>query len=196
MTEKTEITCFFYDDLNLMPPENPQFSLSDQPVLELSAQQVLIQQGEYSHSIFWLLEGLIRAVYTNASGKEYTKEFFWDGDVIFQPRSLLTTEPLPYSLVALERCCYQRLSVQQYWALVDTELQWQRYHQRLLTTHLINKERKEEFLLLHSPRQRVELFNQYFPWLIKRVPDYILATYLGITPISYSRIKKRLNLSY
>lgn len=184
-----------YDDLNLPPPPHPKFNLQDQTVLELGAQQALIRQGDISHSIYWLEKGLVRAVFSDDTGKEFTKEFFWEGDIIFQPRSLLTGEPLPYGMLTLESCRYRQLSIEHYLEFVQTDPQWQQYHQRMLTLHLINKERKEEFLLLNSPEKRVIRFNQNFPWLIKRVPDYILASYLGMTAISYSRIKKRLRLS-
>ena len=180
-----------YDDLNLPPPPHPEFNLQDQTLLELEAQQALIRQGDISHSIYWLEKGLVRAVFSDDTGKE----FFWEGDIIFQPRSLLTDEPLPYSMLALEACRYRQLSIERYLEFVRTDPQWQQYHQRILTLHLINRERKEEFLLLNSPEKRVIRFNQNFAWLIKRVPDYILASYLGMTPISYSRIKKRLGLS-
>lgn len=183
----------FYDDLNLPPPELDTLKITDLPLLQLKAQQSLIRQGEHSHSVYWLERGLIRALFTDHTGKEFTKEFFWEGDIILQPRSVLTGDPLPYSMVALEECFYRQISVQQYLELTKRSQQWLEYHQAILTCHLINKERKEEFLLLNSPEQRVIRFDLAFPWLIKRVPDYIVASYLGMTPISYSRIKKRLN---
>lgn len=179
---------FRYDDLDLPPPEDLQL-----PERTLAAQQELIAQGEVSQHIYWLHEGLIRAVFTDLQGRSYTKEFFWQGDVVMLVRSLLTREPLPYSLIALENCRYSQLPLTDYRQRIAQDPAWQQYHQRLLEVHLINKERKEEFLLLNTPEQRVVSFHQLFPWLIVRVPDYVLASYLGMTPISYSRIKKRLN---
>lgn len=185
-------TFLFYDDLNLPPPDSSEFSLATEPVARLDAQQTLVRQGDVSNSIYWLDKGLIRAVFMNDNGKEFTKEFFWEGDIILQPRSLLTGEPLPYSMISLEACQYRQISTQRYSELIRTSPEWLHYHQTLLAIHLINKEKKEEFLLLNSPEQRVIRFGQSFPWLIQRVPDYIVASYLGMTAISYSRIKKRL----
>ncbi len=182
----------FYDDLNIPPPVTDTLLLKEQPVLKLREQQVLVAQGEVSHSVYWLEQGLVRAVFTDENGKEITKEFFWEGDIILQPRSLLTGEPLPYSIVTLEPCHYRMISISEYLQAVERSLDWQQYHQRLLEIHLVNKERKEEFLLLNSPEKRVARFGETFPWLINRIPDYIVASYLGMTAISYSRIKKRL----
>ena len=184
----------FYDEFNLPPPEHPAFKLSEQPVLKLSAQQALIRQGERPQYLYWLAEGLIRSVYMDDTGKEFTKEFMWEGDVVFLPRGILTEEPLPYSLIALEACQFRQLPIERYRAFVAEDQSWRKYHEKLLAVHLVNKERKEAFLLLNSPEQRAARFHETFPWLVTRVPDYLLASYLGMTPISYSRIKKRLGL--
>jgi CRP-like cAMP-binding protein len=105
---------------------------------------------------------------------------------------VLTNTPLPYSIRSLEPCQYRQLSVSDYLEFVQTHDAWRTYHEQQLALHLVNKEWKEAFLLLNSPEQRVAQFNQIFPNLVARLPDYIIASYLGITPISYCRIKKRL----
>ncbi len=63
---------------------------------------------------------------------------------------------------------------------------------KLLETQLGYKERKERFMLLNNPEQRYCLFIQQFPKLATKLSNYQIASYLGITPISLSRIKKRL----
>ena len=62
---------------------------------------------------------------------------------------------------------------------------------KLLETQLMYKENKERFMLLYTPEERYELFCQHYPHLLHRLTDYHIAAYLGITPISLSRIKKR-----
>ena len=66
---------------------------------------------------------------------------------------------------------------------------------KLLENQLIHKEHKERFMLLYSPEQRYLLFCQQFPDLLPRLTDQHIAAYLGITPISLSRIKARLKKS-
>ena len=63
---------------------------------------------------------------------------------------------------------------------------------KLLETQLMHKENKERFMLLYRPEQRYQIMCQQFPDLMKRLSDSHIAAYLGITPISLSRIKARI----
>ncbi|BDM62999.1 hypothetical protein NFHSH190041_04510 [Shewanella sp. NFH-SH190041] len=57
---------------------------------------------------------------------------------------------------------------------------------------MLFKEQKERTLLLHSAEARYLNFMEQFSDLVNRIPDYQLASYLGISPVSLCRIKKRL----
>jgi CRP-like cAMP-binding protein len=69
---------------------------------------------------------------------------------------------------------------------------WPAWYHHLLAVQLRIKEEKELLLLTESPQARYQHFLQRFPELDARVPDHQIAAYLGITPISLSRIRKRL----
>lgn len=62
---------------------------------------------------------------------------------------------------------------------------------KLLEIQLMYKENKERFMLLYTPEERYLQFCNSYPNLLERLTDYQIAAYLGITPISLSRIKKR-----
>ena len=160
----------------------------------LPAHATLFEAGSQPSFLYWLEQGLLRAYFVTPDGKEFTKEFYWEGDAIVGMRSLLSNEPLPYAVVTLEACRFLRLPVARYRQFVDQDAAWHGYHQVLVINHLLIKERKEEFLLLQSPEQRVAAFLDNHHALAKRLPDYLIASYLAMTPISYSRIKKRLGL--
>ncbi|AQS38659.1 cAMP-binding protein [Shewanella psychrophila] len=155
----------------------------------------LFNCGDKTTHVYWLEQGLLCAYFVTAEGKEFCKEFYWQGDVIYGMRSLLGNEPLPYSVVALEPCNLLRLSIAAYRTLTVQEHQWADYHRQQLEQHLLIKERKEAFLLLKTPEQRVFAFHRDYDFLLHRIKDYQIASYLAMTPISYSRIKKRLNLT-
>lgn len=162
--------------------------------IEVPAQHQLMNFNQIPHEFYVIKQGLVRAVFLTYEGKEYTKEFFWENDIVFAMRGIITSKPLPYQVVSVEPCQLFQLPLAKYKDLVANYIDWKDYHLKQLETHLYFKEIKEELLLLHSNEQKVEKVYELFPDFVKRVPATLLASYLGLTPVSLSRIKKRLQM--
>lgn len=157
-------------------------------LVELPTRHILLHQGQVATEIYLLLEGVCHSAYLTNQGKEFSKEFYWENDWIIGFESLIKQQASPYLLESLTPCTLITLPV-------DTLRVWREdkhsIYLKLLETQLMHKENKERFMLLYSPEQRYQLFCQNFPHLLDRLNDYQIAAYLGITPISLSRIKKR-----
>jgi len=158
-------------------------------LLELPTRHILLNQGETPSDCYFLLEGVCHACYLTEDGRQYSKEFYWDQDVLLGFESLITGQPSPYLLETLSACQLLALPIE---LLQQWREQGDPLYIKLLERQLVHKEQKERFMLMHSPEERFQLFSESFPDLLKRVADYQVASYLGITPISLSRIKKRL----
>ncbi|MDW6002815.1 Crp/Fnr family transcriptional regulator [Vibrio mangrovi] len=158
--------------------------------LDLPTRHILSHQGEVASHIYFVLEGICHASYLTDKGKSFSKEFYWESDWIIGFESLIKQEPLPYLLETLS-------PVKLMYLPVSTLFQWHTSQHpayiKLLEAKLMHKENKERFMLLYTPEERYQLFRQNYPELLDRLADYHVAAYLGITPISLSRIKKRLN---
>lgn len=170
-------------------PETIQQALDAAEPMELPTRHVLINQGEFPTHCYFLLDGLCHACYLTADGKQFSKEFYWDQDVLIGFESIIQAQPSPFLL--------ETLSASRLLALPNDLIRhWREQgnpiYLRLLERQLIYKEQKERFMLMHSPEERYQLFMANFPELQPRLADYQIASYLGITPISLSRIKKRL----
>lgn len=188
----------FYQLLNtLAPAPSEGFELLESQTqhVNVPAETVLMEANKISKFIYAIDSGLVRAVFITEEGKEYSKEFYWENDIVFGMRSLITNRPLPFSVITVEPCQLYQISVKAYQQLIESHHQWKDFHLRQLENHLLYKEIKEELLLLNSNEEKVALVYQTFPDLVKRVPAVLIASYLGLTPVSLSRIKKRLNLS-
>ena len=156
--------------------------------------QVLYPLGCQPSFMYWVEKGLLRSVFYTESGKEFSKEFYWEGDVFLGIRNLLNGEPLPYEVVAVEQShCFQT-PLKNYNLARQAFQCWQQFHQGFLEAHILAKEFKEELLLLNSNEQKVVRIYETYPEFVSRVPGTLLASYLGLTPVSLSRIKKRLGL--
>lgn len=179
----------------------PHFSLSDEMFAQLSAEATVVRvaasdilhhQNEHPASIYFLSSGLLYAYFETSEGKLFCKEMYWDHDLVFCFRSLIRNVPLRYALKAIEPSKLFAVPVKRYRELVQEHSELQRFHTAVVSEYYMYKEDKEAFLLLHTPEQQVALFFEYYPELVGRVPQHVIASYLGITPISFSRIKQRL----
>ncbi|MGF1684368.1 Crp/Fnr family transcriptional regulator [Photobacterium minamisatsumaniensis] len=156
--------------------------------LELPTRHILLNQGEQPEYCYFLLEGICHACYLTPDGRQFSKEFYWDQDVLIGFESLLSDTPSPFLL--------ETLSASKLIAIpIEIIRQW-RLHRETLYLNLLErqlqfKEHKERFMLIHNPEERFLLFSHSFPELISRLADYQVASYLGITSTSLSRIKKR-----
>lgn len=156
--------------------------------LTLSPRACLWHAGDRPDLLVRVEKGLLRAKVVLADGREYIKEFYWEGDEFIDFHHLLSGEPARYSVEALEPCRLQLFNLGDLRQLPC----WSAWYHHLLAVQLRIKEEKELLLLTESPQARYQHFLQCFPELDARVPDHQIAAYLGITPISLSRIRKRL----
>ncbi len=171
-----------------------QSIISSTKSITLKPNQTLLALNSKPENIFLVESGLLRAVYHTEDGKACSKEFYWENDIIFAIRSLISTAPLPYSVESVEACRLYQVPTARYLDLVDKYPEWKNYHMAQLAWHLEAKEMKEELLLVNSNEQKVKRAYELFPDFVKRVPATLLASYLNLNPVSLSRIKKRLHL--
>ncbi|PSJ42691.1 cAMP-binding protein [Zobellella endophytica] len=161
--------------------------------LELAPRAQLWRPGSCPDEVILVRAGLLKTVFVSEEGRHYIKEFFWQGDAFFSYHSHLSGTPTPYCLEAQESCSLYVFSLKRLLSFAAKDPAWQLVYLRLLETQLRFKEEKEFLLLTQGPEARYLLFQRRNADLVRRLPDHQIAAYLGISPISLSRIKRRLN---
>lgn len=169
--------------------------LREGEVVRVNESEFLWQANSQQTHVYFLLQGLLYAYFETEEGRMFCKEAYWEQELLFAFRSLIMDVPYPFNVKAIESAELVKVPKSTYQAWLDSEDCWRRFHEQAVKTYFMYKEEKEEFLLLNNPEQRVRLFNESYPDLLLRLPQHIIASYLGITPISFSRIKKRLKLT-
>ncbi|MGY3911381.1 Crp/Fnr family transcriptional regulator [Aeromonas piscicola] len=158
------------------------------PRLTLSSGQVLRAQGARQEAAFYVEQGIARACHYTRDGQERCKEFYFEGELCLLYDSWLTGSPARYQLEALTELQVVRVPL----ALLD-EPGFQPVCMALLRQQLGYKEHKEAFLLLHSPEERYRELCHTFPHWPARLTQVQLANYIGISPVTLSRIRRRIN---
>jgi len=182
------------NNISTVPAIGMEEIVANAETIQLSSGDLLISEGSAPDSIYLVMDGLLRAVYQTEQGNICSKEFYWEEDIIFSMRSIIQDEPLPYSIFSVEECELIKIPMKLYLGLVEQHVEWKDYHIAQLNFYLHAKEVKEEMLLVNNNQEKVVRAYELFPEFVKRVPATLLASYLNLTPVSLSRIKKRLGL--
>ncbi|HMB22564.1 MAG TPA: hypothetical protein VKP08_07045, partial [Anaerolineales bacterium] len=106
--------------------------------------------------------------------------------------SLTLHEPCGFFIQALERTETIVLPNQLLNELYDRHPCWERFGRKMAEHLVIIKEAREKELLLDSLEVRYQRFLKEFPGLVDRVPQYHIASYLGVTDVALSRIRKKI----
>jgi len=157
---------------------------------------VLIAQGEIPKACYFVLEGIVRKYAVDEEGIETTYDFYTDQQsiVIFYESDI--ERESPYSIACVDDCVL---------AVGDLETQataFQNHEALIPMTRMMIEENVDQLqetyatFLRKSPEEKVQLLIDERPLLLERVPQYQLASYLGIAPESFSRIKRRLERSH
>jgi len=157
-------------------------------LIEIKPSEVLLRQGEQQLYGYFILSGILRASHYSNTGNEHCKEYYFTGEMSFLYSAWLTKSPAAYQIDALNQATVIRVPLnllnQQEWLPAKIEL---------LQQQLLYKEDKEIFLLLKTPEERYLHLLEYAPKWISDLNNMQLATYIGISPMSLSRIKNRIN---
>jgi len=148
----------------------------------------LMLQGAAAPSVFVLESGLVKLAYLTAEGAERIKSFIADRG-LFGPG--LDDDQGRYSAVALEQCCTAALPVSWLARRIAESVELQAARATFETWLLARKEAREQALLCDSAEVRYRAFLEREPQLAARLQQADIARFIGVTPIAFSRIKRR-----
>lgn len=159
---------------------------------EIKANQNFIQQGEIPRKIALVKSGLFRYYYLTREGKEFTKAFIVENNLINSYSAMITNSKSYFSIEAIEHSTILEFSYAQWKELRNKSDKWDKILITFLEKGYIAKERRERDLLTLDAETRYLNFIKEFPDLDERVNLSLIASYLGIQPESLSRIRKKI----
>lgn len=156
--------------------------------------QHLLRAGDDANEVFFIHKGLIRYYFHDPvdDGQERTGQFFDEGTVVTDAESFLTQSAAVQSFEALELSSIVALPRSVLYAAYDLDHAMERFGRLMLEEALIGSQRRASRLLTLQPEERYKTFVRTRPEVARRVPQYLIASYLGLTPESLSRIRRRI----
>lgn len=142
----------------------------------------------------FVLQGLVRYYYISEEGREYTKAFLAPGALISAYTAMKSGTPSLFSIQALTQTEIISVDYSHWKAHTLQNESWLRLQVALLEKGYAVKEKRERDLLLLDAASRYAQFREEFAALEPVIKQHHIASYLGITPIALSRIRRKMGL--
>jgi CRP-like cAMP-binding protein len=167
-------------------------SISNQFIFrQIPRRFILVKTGDIADEVYFVNKGVLR-LYYEKDGEEITAFVYSENLFASSYESFLSQTKSNQCIDALEDCDLLVLSYQGMQKLYKEVPRFNIITRIIAEQRFINAQRILSSFILDSPEERYLKFTEQFPSLIQRVPQHIIASYLGVTPVSLSRIRKRI----
>ncbi|MCG6188997.1 Crp/Fnr family transcriptional regulator [Maribellus maritimus] len=156
--------------------------------IELHKDEYFIEAGKSLKQVGFIVEGIFRVCYYNNKGEEITKIFIEENHLLFNPRN----EPFTEYVQATTDCKLVVISNSDWKQIGDTIVGWDSIIQKVINKSLTEKLERVSPLVSQDAATRYLEFIEKYPTLVNRIPLAYIASYLGITQQSLSRIRKNI----
>ncbi|QZT38877.1 Crp/Fnr family transcriptional regulator [Halosquirtibacter xylanolyticus] len=157
---------------------------------KIAPKTLLLREGEISNNFFFIKKGCLRES-SNHDGKDITFQFFFEGEAVASIDSFIEQKPSLFSIETIEQSTILLLKRENYLNILKNFPDIQNTFQDLLFKRF--RIYGELFIsrIKNTPQELYKDLIDNHSEIIKRIPQHYIASYLGITPISLSRIRNR-----
>jgi len=154
--------------------------------------EVVLSAGERCRHIFYVEKGLLRFYSLSEDGKEHIVQFGAEGWFVGDRSSFYFDEPSAYYIDAVENAQVVLIGHDFFDQAGTISEEYRSYNEFLLQNHVRHLQNRINLLISAPAEKRYLDFVKMYPDLMLRVPQWMVASYLGITPEGLSRVRKQL----
>lgn len=181
----------YFEKYTTLENTERDFLMENIPVKQVAKQHLLLSEGEISRAFFFIIKGGVRMFYTNGI-VEKTAFFYFENSFVSSYESFTKQVPAKHSLETIEDSTIAFITHELAYKLVCCYPKFEFLARVMMEEELIvYQDIISSFVTLSAEERYVKLLesNQQ---LLSRIPQYQLATYLGVAPETLSRIRKRI----
>lgn len=178
----------YFRQFNTLTPEAEAAIADISRVLELKKGSDLQAMGHTCKTIYFILKGIAR-IYYFKDGLDITDSFAFENQPIVRVESLFTGQPSRKAIQVLEDAEILAIDAQKLFALYDAFPSIERLFRKIFEASHVDTVHRIESIQFHTADERYKALIDEKPDLIQRVPLKYIASYLGITQVSLSRIR-------
>jgi CRP-like cAMP-binding protein len=155
--------------------------------------QILLKEGQVPTDTYFVLEGCVRE-YVEYEGEEKTTNFFTEGQWIISLGNHVTPEATLHNLICAEDCSLMTGNEKGAQEIFKKFPRFETIARAVMENYFTEQRKILTSYLIDSPEQRYLKLLKSRPDLFQRIPQYQLASYIGVKPETLSRIRKRIML--
>lgn len=189
--EKVKLESFIENTISIPKARIQEIASHFQP-FELKKDAFFIESQKIAKKYLYLEKGFIRAFTFDVDGNEVTTEFYADNQIVFEVSSFFQNTPSQENFQALEDCVGWYIDFNQLQILFHSIPEFREFGRMVLVKGFISFKQKSLSLINETAEQRYENLLKKRPEIFQKAPLKTIATYLGITDTSLSRIRREM----
>lgn len=176
-----------------IPAEETEFLKQFTRLKEIPRKSHLLNHGDKWDKFFFIHSGILRMFYIDLEGRDFNKAFFGDGQCVWPVAPMDRNEGILFNIAVIPKTVLLECEFEPLHDFLRRHGKWEQFALPFAEKLVETKFQREHDFLLLSAAERYENLLKAYPTLINQIPDYHLASFLGITNVSLSRLKKSQN---
>ena len=153
--------------------------------------ELLLSNGQVSKSLFFVEKGCLRMYFINKKSGEQITQFALEGWWLTDFFSFMDNTPSEYFIQSIEAASLVSIDRLVFDDLLKALPQLERYFRIIMQKNLAASQLRAKYLYEMSKEEFYHHFSSSFPDFVQRVPQYMIASYLGLTPEYVSELRKK-----
>jgi CRP-like cAMP-binding protein len=185
----------FFQKLN----EKVSFTEEEQDIIrsyltpkKIRKRQYLLQEGDVCKMIAFVEKGALRSYSVDDKGNEHIIQFALEGWTVSDLYSFMTGEPATYNIDALEDSELVLISKSAQEEILQKCPKYETYTRLQLTGAYLAMQKRLTSILSQPLEDRYNAFINLYPNIVQRVPQHMIASYMGLKPETLSRLRKKI----
>ncbi len=169
-----------------------QFLVENTEVISLEKNNVILAEGQISREFYFVNSGCLRMYYISR-GEEKTAYFYTENMFVSSYRSFTKQIPANHNIATIEEAELIVFSLESVQKFVSFSSTFEMLARVMMEEELAAYQEMISAFIAHSAEERYLKLVSEKPNLLQRIPQHLIATYLGVTPETLSRIRSRIH---